>query len=445
MKLKWRNVSLIIASALLALTFVVIYASDEGWGQTAGVSNSLNLSNSGDTRQPAITLEQDKIAVIWSGVGKQDDRGIFRAVGTTIPLTTTPPLTLTGEEDAWSPSTVYAGDELRVAWVQGDYYDPQSPVGRLLQQDENAGEGAKILMDPVYGYTAPRLLSNNTGDHLLIASSETHETSTQANLYYMCRPAGAEAWLSPTMVITHAHAQPPSGGIWYPHAALAGDEIHVVWEQTNKYQSHSIWHISGIWQEAQQTFSWGEVERLSVPGQKAVRPKVTVDSSNRAHVTWVEEDVGQYVNYRRRENDAWHPALGQDAVRLDQDPVQVNSYRPTWSTISMATWDDNICVAWHGYRAPIGETGEEEIYLNCSKNGGKTWSDIVTNVSETPNRLSLFPAMAIDDAGKLHIAWEEHMGGDNFKSNYDIHYRSGPLPKVQKFIYLPLVMRGARQ
>jgi hypothetical protein len=456
MKLKWFGVSFIVASALLALTFVAAHAVNEGWGSVDGVSDRMNISNSGDIRQPALTLGDNNIAVFWSGMGEpeipESAKGVFQAVGTTMPLSTTPPLTLTGTEDTWAPNGVYAGDELRVAWVQGNYSDQQSPTGRLFQQDIGSGDGVQELMNPVYGHTAPRLLTGVTGDHLLIASAESQETFSQGDLYYMHRPAAADSWLAPTVAITRAQAANPySGGIWYPHAALSDDAqtLHVVWEQTIRY-GRSVWYVSGTWLAAEQTFDWGSPQRLSVSGKTAVRPKVALDAQGRVHVTWVEQDVVsldpritlQYINYRRLDNTGWDPTLNREAVRLDNQPVQVNTYRPTWSTISMATLNDTICVAWHGYRAAPGASGHEEIFLNCSKDGGQVWSDIVTNVSETPERLSLFPAMAIDDAGELHIAWEEHMGGGDFKINYDVHYRSGPLPEVKKVVYMPLIARG---
>lgn len=453
MKLRLRRFSWLLAAIALLLTGVGAFAGMvEDWGSGDGVTDAVNLSNSGDIRQPDLTIGESAIAVMWSGVGALDpdsQRGVFQAVGTSVPLSTTPPLTLTGAADTWAPNAVYAGDELRVAWVQGDYAVPE---GRLLQQDAT-DEQAQELMKPIYGHTAPRLLTGETGDHLLIASADSRANFSKGNLYHIHRPKDLKTWLAPTMVLTHAQAAlPSSGGIWYPHAVLNEDAqmLHVVWEQTIG-TSRSVWYMSGTWQESDSAFDWGDFERLSVRGQTAVRPKVAVDAHARVHVTWVEQKVVslnpkitlQYINYRRLEGGIWHPGLDHEAALLDKDPVQVNTYRPTWSTISMATLEDTICVAWHGYRAPPGDSGHEEIYLNCSKDGGKTWSDVITNASETPDRLSLFPTMMIDETEILHLAWEEHLGGENFRTNYDVYYRSGPVPDVKKLVYLPLTLRGA--
>jgi hypothetical protein len=444
-----KKVLLIIAITGALLTAIhTVLAIDEGWSNTGGAS-ARNLSISGDVRQPTLAIaDSGEVAVAWAGIGDEDipgnQKGIFFAVGEG----SSTPLTLTEEMDAWAPNAVYDGSRLRIAWVQGDY--SSGPMGTLYQEDVGSGNPARILMAPVYGYTAPQMVIGENGYHFIMASAETPGTFSQADIYYIHRPVGSDTWLSPTKIITHAQASAPySGGIWYPYGALSADSqtLHLVWEQTIN-QARSIWYTSGAW-TATQTFEWDTPIRLSLVGQAAVRPKVAVDDQGHVHIAWVEQDVVsleplitmQYINYRRWEQGNWYPSLDQDAIRLDKTPVQVNTYRPTWSTISMAAAENKICVAWHGYRGAPGASGNEEIFMNCSNDRGKTWSDIVTNISETIARLSLFPVMGIDQDADLHIAWEEHQGGSNYRNNYDIFYRNGPIPPVVKLVYLPLVLR----
>lgn len=445
----YRRIALVILIAAL-LPAAVVLAATAGWGDEGSAGARINLSNSGDIRQPALTIGAgDEIAVAWAGVGDAAVpgalKGIFLAVGSGQPLTTTPPLTLTGATDAWAPALAYDDDQLLAAWVQGTY----GISGTLWQEDVGSGNPAQAVMAPVYGYTAPRLAVGANGMHMIFSASRAAALA-ESDIYYTYRAPDTATWLSPTKIITHAQASAPDfGEVWYPHMALGsgGTTIHIIWEQTIRY-SRSVWYASGTWLSGEQRFDWGDPIRLSSAGQKAVRPKVAVDGQNRVHVSWVEQvyqsgapKALQYIRYRRFEGGEWIPALDEEARRLDPSPVQVNTYRPTWSTISIATGEDILCIAWHGYRAPLGETGEEEVFMNCSRNGGETWSGLIINVSETPDDLSLFPTVGMDSTGKIHAAWEEHQGGADYTTNYDVVYRNGAVPETKIFVYLPLMMK----
>jgi len=447
-------ISSLIAAVLLYTTAIyatAVYANDLGWEQD-GAEIPTNLSYNGDIRQPALALSgAGDVAVSWSNVGNSADRGIFVAFGAGQPVTPSVVLRLseTQAEDAWAPDIAYHGDQLVAAWVQGAFPYP----GTLMQQNGLTGTPA-VVMVPVYGYTTPRLLVGNDRLHLFFASAENENDWSKADLYYAQRPFAAADWPTPTVIITRSQVNPPYGGIWYPHAALDGDKnvAHLVWEQTaGTLTARSVWYTEGVWQAAQQAFTWATPIRLSLATQESVRPKIAVDSAQRVHIVWIEQQVVptgagtqatlQYVNYRRFENGQWTPPLAQPAQRLDTVPVQVNTYRPTWSNIAIDARADAVCIAWHGYRGDPGVSGQEEILLKCSRDGGKDWGAQTTNASETPSALSLFPALRLDADVRIHLAWEEHQRGPIYTTNYDTLYRQGPLPQL--YVYLPLIMRIA--
>ncbi|MEJ5312610.1 MAG: hypothetical protein WHX52_22830 [Anaerolineae bacterium] len=442
---------IVIAMVHATATYAaVVHASDSGWEQDGALMPD-NLSHTGDIRQPAIALsDEGDVTVVWSNVGTVAPRGIFAAIGTGTPITPSMALYLSEnqDQDAWAPDVAYQDEQLVATWVQGTFPYP----GQIMQQDGLTGT-PRTVMSPVYGYTTPRLLIG--GDRLLLffASADNENDWSKADLYYAQRPFTVEDWLTPTMIITRAQANPPYGGIWYPHAALNAnkDTVHLVWEQTaGTLTMRSVWYIQGVWQASQQDFDWFPPTRLSLADKESVRPKISVDAAQRVHVAWIEQQVVQtgagtqatlqYVNYRRFENEQWIPPLEQPAQRLDTAPVQVNTYRPTWSNIAIDARGDTICIAWHGYRGAPGVSGQEEILLKCSRDGGKNWGTQTTNASQTPDALSLFPALRLDTHARIHLAWEEHQKGIVYTTNYDTYYRQGPLPRLQ--IFLPLMMRN---
>ena len=377
---------------ILSLLFLTIggvgWAADLGWETEAAI----NLSESGDIRQPAIAISQfNELAVAWSGIS--ETKRIFLNHGT--PLTKTTLIRDDGN-DVWAPTIMYTGTQLSVAWMEGDY---RTPKGTLYQHDIGSEEPPQALFSSLlYGYTAPRLQVGANGQHLILAAADNKDDFSKCDMYYLYRPAGSDSWFTPTQIITNTQVSPSSsvGGIWYPDAALSpdGETIYLIWEQTIDFR-RSIWFAMGNWQSQEEQFNWQDPLRLSLEGIKAVRPKIAFSSSGDVHVAWVEQTVFkiddaqdatlQYIKYRRlSDNLEWHPSLENESLSIDPNHVQVNTYRPTWSAIDIASDEESVCIAWHGYRADPGATGNEEIFMNCSHDKGKNWSDLITNASSTP-------------------------------------------------------------
>jgi len=451
---KYRLITVITIALLYATGSYVTtaYASDGSW-ELDGAQAPVNLSTSGMIRRPALAISPDgEVAAVWASDERAitTTRGIFGVVGAGQPITPSTMVASAQGQYFWAPDVTYQGDQLFFVWLQSSGIDPRP--GALVQQDGFAGT-PQTVMSPTFGYTTPRLLTGHDRLHLFFTSAIDRNKWTQADLYYTQRQFDVAGWITPTIIITHAQANPPDGGIWYPHAALSADknEVHLLWEQSaGALDTLGIWYTYGTWQALTEDFTWANLTRLSLTDQESVRPKIAIDETDCIHVAWVEQQVVQvgenyimlqHIVYRRRENGEWIPPLEQPAQRLDPIPIQVNALRPTFSNIAIDVHGGTICIAWHGFRGPLGVSGLEDIFLKCSHNGGATWPAQATNASETAS-LSLFPALRLDGHGAIHLAWEEYQGGPDFSTNYDTYYRQGPFPRTR--IYLPLLMRSWR-
>jgi len=438
MRESWRFI-LIGIILLILLPGAQALAGDVGWQEGDSIAT---LSQSGDVGSPDLALgPAGKIAVVWAGNDTKDivlarlNEGVWH---TTV-------LTGTESVEALRPNLVYTGTQLLTAWTEATAGESNN----VVQYDVDEGMPPQVVAS-LYGKTiAPRMAVGANGAYMVFAAATSEATRSQTDLYYTYRLGNATTWVSPTIAITHSQAVlPNSGQVWYPDLALSpdGGTLHVVWEQVETIiepevsYSRTIWYTAGVWQTGEQQFLWSLPVRLSPAGQIAVRPRIAVDEAGRVHVTWVElygglliRPPGQYINYRRLEGIHW-----TKSIRIDPVHVMVNNITPTWSTAITDARGDTICAVWHGYRGTLEDIGQENILMRCSRNGGQTWDPLTTNVSETPNRLSLYPAIRIDSTGHLHIVWREYQGG-SYMTNYDIYYRSGSIPKFR--IYLPLVMR----
>ncbi len=442
-------IALLLGLAMALICTSAIDAADISWD---GAASTLNLSRTHDILQLALTLDaQGRPIAIWASAVATGTKGIFVARPGETPI----PVITTTVENLWTPALAAHGVYTYAVWVQEA---PGSP-STIYQQDVGAGSPPKTVMSSVYGEASPQIIAGTDRLHLFFVSAANEVMNTQADLYYTQRRFDAANWMAPTLIITRAQVNPPGtkgGGIWRPQVALSANNstAHLVWEQTGGTRDpRSAWYARGAWNVTQQAFDWGPLTRLSLTTQTGVQPRIAVDGADRVHITWVEqvlvEDPNnpsksyflQYINYRRLENGQWFPPLSEPALRLDPDPVQVNTYRPTWSTIGMDARGNTVCVAWDGYRGDPGASGTEEILMRCSKDGGKTWDNQTTNASQTAT-LSFFPSLRLGVNGDVHLAWKEHQGGIYYDTNYDVFYRQGPVPREK--IYLPLVLRAGQ-
>jgi hypothetical protein len=450
---RWLVASFIVTVLVItSASYVLADGAPIYWFEgdiTTDLSTSLSepAVNPGARKRSNSTLamsEGGEIALAWSN---EDGNGLTiarRPAGGSWNITT-----MAEGVEAWYPNLAYAGSELLVTWMQGDFSG--TPHGDVMQQNVGASS-ADTLMTDMYGYMGPRIdVGGDGSQHLIFALSDT-PSWTSGDLYYTRRLSG-EDWASPTAVITGSRiVENPDGftygEIWFPEIALSpdGSMVYFVWEQrvqtfdpeqggSTEFQ---VWYAAGQWQNGNFEVREDTFEQISPSTHRAGRPDIAVDSAGKIHITWTEiqgseQDPGEEnVHYRRLD-------LSKHTT-LTEEPVLVNADRPAWTTNVLAVHNDLVCTAWDSF--PISEgagVGKEEINLHCSRDGGETWDTFYTNASSTP-ALSIFPNFLIDGTGRFHVAWEEHQGG-SVDENYHPTYRGGELPLLH--VFLPLVVRNS--
>ncbi len=346
----------------------------------------------------------------------------------------------TTQETQW-PSLVYSGTQLYMAWAQGEWYENPTVMGGNVWERDPLGK-VRSVSGNVYGadWLRPRLQKGMNGLHMVFAATVISTQMGNEDLYYAYRPWTSDNWTL-TVVITHDQvATGRTGGVFYPDLAVDGNTVHIVWEQRNSTSSpvtYTVWYISGT--TVSGSPQWGNPVPLSQPNQNGERPVVAVDGNGRVHVAWTDyiTETEQYVYYRCLESGGWTP--GQ-LVSGDQS-LKVNQIRPTTVWPAIAARGNLVCIAWHGFY-PDMALEMEEIFLRCSRDGGRNWGPIM-NVSQSSG-LSLFPAIAIGSDNAVHLVWEEFHGGSesSYFFNYDAIYARGPSEVHQ--LFLPLVLRNYR-
>jgi hypothetical protein len=201
---------------------------------------------------------------------------------------------------------------------------------------------------------------------------------------------------------------------------------------------------------------WTTAKRLTWTSGQSAAPVVAVDFSGNLHIVWYDDTPGNYEIYYKKSADGgvtwtsvqrltWtsgqsaYPAIAVafssmlHVVWGDNTPGNTEIYYKrstdggtTWTSAQRLTWTSssgyqaiavdssgNLHMVWESWVSAGG--GRNEIYYKRSTDGGTTWTS-AQRLTWTSS--SIYPAIAIDSSGNLHVVWM-----DNTPGNYEIYYK----------------------
>jgi len=148
--------------------------------------------------------------------------------------------------------------------------------------------------------------------------------------------------------------------------------------------------------------SWEGTKRLTWNAGSSSYPAIATDSSGNIHVVWEDSTPGNDEIYYKRSTDG---GSSWTTKRLTWNAG--SSYIPAIATDSSG----NIHVVWYDYTP-----GNAEIYYKRSTDGGSSWQPtkrLTWNAGD-----SLWPSIATDPSGNIHIVWVDETPG-----NWEIYYK----------------------
>jgi BNR repeat-like domain len=147
---------------------------------------------------------------------------------------------------------------------------------------------------------------------------------------------------------------------------------------------------------------WTPAKRLTWTLGASTSPVIAVDAAGHLHAFWQDYSPGNFELYYKKSTD------GGDTWTANK--------RLTWNSGDSATKDVGVDSAGHLYVIWQDNTpGHWEIYFKKSTDGGDTWT--ASKRLTWSSYDSSAPAIAVDSAGHLHVAWL-YFG----PSNGEIHY-----------------------
>ena len=340
----------------------------------------------------------------------------------------------TSDNNGWSVATT--GDVVHAVWTR---WSPGS-----------SGVYHRRSTDGGVDWSAEVLLSGATGDSiqgisLAVAGDAVHvfwsDYAGGAGIYYARSVDGGATWGSGAILT----APSPYSGT--PSAAVVADTVHLVWQDYRDGDAEVYYKRS-----VNGGATWGVDTRLTSAAGWSAAPSVAA-TGDTVHVAWEDDRAGNQEIYYKRSTDngatwsgdtrltnaaGWScppsvAATGAAVHVVWRDDRDGNAevyykrsadYGATWggdtrltndggmsTSPSVAATGDLVRVAWGDDR-----DGNQEIYYNCSVDGGTTWGSD-TRLTDAAD-YSGNPSVAV--AGiEVHVVWEDRRDG----AGQEVYYR----------------------
>jgi hypothetical protein len=225
----------------------------------------------------------------------------------------------------------------------------------------------------------------------------------------------SEATVSPNYTLYYSYTQAPSvqeiaeaNASMVPAIAVGNGGVHVAWTQGISdviYISKTIG--SGDWSSSPTT-----TVRSSSP---LANPAIAVSSDGRVHVAW-DEGGGSDAEILYRNSSNW----SSDPITLSQG-VSNGSHAPALAV----SGDNNVYAVWCEY----ADISTQWVRFAQSTNKGDSWSSSERVFADSlaahiDVSTYLWPSIAVDSNGKLHVVFNGLPGGSSYEEIYYVS-RSG--------------------
>ncbi len=335
-----------------------------GWSNVTCISDLYGW-NDGNSQYPSIATDNNGILhVVW-----EDYTDGEWGTDTEIMYTN---YTATG----WSNATVISDDS--TGWNNGSSYMP------------------KIVID------------NNNNLHVVWEDTTHGVWGIDNEIMYINNTGGG--WSNAT-VISDDFTGWNDGTSIYPSIAKDKDgNLHVVWQDTTIGE----WGADVEIMYANYTTSgWSNATAISDiygwNGGSSQNPSIATDSNGNVHVVWLDNTAGEwgtdieimYVNYT---SAGWSNATAISDIYGWND---AGSFNPDIAI----DIHDNVFVVWQDDTDGEWGSDDEILYANYT---GTNWSNatlISDNNTGWNDGDSLYPHIAIDKDGRLHVVWYDNTDG----------------------------------
>jgi hypothetical protein len=284
---------------------------------------------------------------------------------------------------AWLPGTLLAGALL--AGVAG-----AAPAAAW--PDWKGTEPKNVSESPTDMAWQPDVAASKSSGRVIVAWSDQRQGETgPRSIYAILSDDNGDTWSAPQAISESVETSE------FPDAVIVEDQVFVAWAEG--------WEITGVYAIYEAELGVGAVHPVpcTITSKATTRPRLTADTDKgKLHVVF---NAGE--------------AAGTPDIFYASRPLTATSW-PTATRIythtgSLGSWYPALAVGPGGetlhvvWQEQYGTKARAVTYMSGTVDGGGvTWSPPLT-LSAGITR-SIFPDIAADSDGNLHVVWDEQVG-----------------------------------
>ncbi len=313
---------------------------------------------------------------------------------------------------------------IHVAWEDGTDYNGAGPLADIFYKSWDATSQTWSITEVVStestgGSTYPSLAVDAAGNvHIAwLDWTDYAGSGPDDDIFYKSRDATSQTW-SITEVVSTESTDTSS----YPSlVADVGGNIHVVWHDQTDYAGAGT--DSDIFYKSRDTTSqtWSITEIVSTESPVgSEHPSLVVGSTGNLHIAWYDgtdydgagTDWDIFYKSRDATSQTW------SIIEVVSTASTDFSYHPSIA-VDQA---ENVHITWFDRTDYTGAGTDWDIFHNFRDTSSQSWR-ITQVVSSESTGDSMYPSVAVDQAGNVHVLWDDNTDL-GCGTDYDIFYNT---------------------
>ncbi|MGD9347563.1 MAG: sialidase family protein [Candidatus Aminicenantes bacterium] len=396
----------------LSLLFIVLvlFVAQGGWPPSDIRLDTGDAPGANDSWFPQVDTNGSRVYAVWNDYrnGLQDIYFNYSTDGGTtwqpsdIRLDTgdTP-----GANESTNPKMCNNGTNVYVVW-----YDERNGFRDIYFNYSTDGgatwQASDIRLDtgdtPGANSSQAPQISNN-GDNIYVVWYDGRNGGF--DIYLNFSTDGGATWQASDIRLDTGDT-PGTNSSFAPQLDVSGNYIYVAWEDYRNGGADIYFNYSANgganWQASDIRLDTGDTPGASNSGKAQV-----CNSGSSVYIVWYDFRDGEadiYFNYSADSGATWQSS----DIRLDTgDPAgATNSYSPQISCDGT-----NVYVAWYDYRNNL----RPDIYFNCSTDGGSNWlvEAIRLDTGDAPGAGDSMSPQIKSSGNNVYVAWHDGRNGDD--------------------------------
>ncbi|MHA2309114.1 MAG: hypothetical protein ACXABJ_07545 [Candidatus Heimdallarchaeaceae archaeon] len=242
-------------------------------------------------------------------------------------------------------------------------------------------------------------------------------SGTDYDIFYRRWDASSSTWSKITVISDVSNTFSFSPSIATDHLG----NVHIVWYDRENYDGsgtdNDIFYRQ--WNNLTSTWSTTEVVSLNCDGHSEL-PSIAIDKNGHVHVTWHDDTdwsgsgTDDDILYRRR----WAHLSSWTGIAV----VSSDSNETSWYPSIAVDAADNVHIAWLDATNFSYSGTDTDIFYNSWDSALLSWKGTEV-VSPESDSFSLYPSLAVDSSGIVHVAWEDQSDYQFSGTDKDIFYK----------------------